>query len=176
VVAAVRRQAARAVVLDERDRVLLLQARDPFFPAKGEWWELPGGGMEPGEPSEVAAAREVVEETGLSGVEIGPCVWQHDARFAFAGLQFDQLEHIHVARWRQAGDDHRPYRPEGLEMLEAMAFTGFGWWEVADLAELVAAGGRIIPPWLPEQLTWYLGRGADPLDGPLHLGELGPVF
>jgi 8-oxo-dGTP pyrophosphatase MutT (NUDIX family) len=173
--AAIRRQAARAVVLDRADRVLLLQARDPFFPAKGEWWELPGGGMEPGEASAAAAGREVVEETGLTGVEIGPCVWQHDARFTFAGMRFDQLEHIHVARWQDAGDD-RPYRPAGLEMLEAMAFSGFVWWALDDLAELVASGGRIIPPWLPAQLAWYLGLGGQPPDNPLHLGELGQLF
>ena len=170
---AIRRQAARAVVLDASDRVLLLRARDPFSPAKGEWWELPGGGMEPGESSAAAALREIVEETGLRDVEVGPCVWQHDARFTFAGLRFDQLEHIHVARWTGSSQSGA-YRPGGLEMLEAMAFSGFEWWEVEALAELVDGGHRIIPPWLPEQLPQYLLAG--PPEDPLHLGELGPVF
>ena len=44
-----RRQAARVVLLDDRDRVLLLQASDPADPAKGSWWEIPGGGIEGGE-------------------------------------------------------------------------------------------------------------------------------
>lgn len=171
--ASLRRQAARAVVLDERDRVLLLRARDPFSPAKGEWWELPGGGMEPGEGSASAAAREIHEETGLVGVEVGPCVWQHDARFTFAGMRFEQLEHIHVARWNGAGGE-APYRPGGLEMIEAMAFSGFGWWTLPELLELQGSGGRIIPPWLPEQLPRFLAEGAPAQ--PLHLGELGPVF
>ena len=169
----VRRQAARAVVLDGRDRVLLIRARDPFSPAKGEWWELPGGGMEWGEASASAAAREIREETGLRDVEVGPCVWQHDARFTFAGLRFDQLEHIHVARWSGTGDPHE-FRPDGLEMLEAMAFSGFGWWSAPELAGLRDSGQRIIPPWLPDQLVWYLAEG--PPDEPIHLGELGPVF
>lgn len=170
---AVRRQAARAVVLDDRDRVLLIRARDPFSPAKGEWWELPGGGMEPGEESAAAAAREVREETGLAGVEMGPCVWRHDARFIFAGIRFDQLEHIHVARWRGAGDE-LPYAPDGLEMIEAMAFSGVGWWTAVDLADLQRSGGRVIPPWLPQQLPLFLAEGV-PAE-PRHLGELGPVF
>lgn len=170
---ALMRQAARAVVLDELDRVLLLRARDPWAPAKGEWWELPGGGMEPGEHSAAAAAREIHEETGLAGVEVGPCVWQHDARFTFAGMRFEQLEHIHVARWRGSGDE-APYRPGGLEMIEAMAFSGFSWWTVEELAELRASGGRIIPPWLPDQLPLFLAEG--PPVEPRHLGELGPVF
>lgn len=171
--AAFRRQAARAVVLDGLDRVLLIRARDPFAPAKGEWWELPGGGMEPGEASASAAAREIHEETGLVGVEVGPCVWQHDARFTFAGMRFEQLEHIHVARWTGSGDE-APYRPGGLEMIEAMAFSGFGWWSVPELVELLESGGRIIPPWLPDQLPRFLAEG--PPAEPLHLGELGPVF
>jgi len=159
-------------VLDEQDRVLLIRARDPFSPGNGEWWELPGGGMEPGEASASAAAREVLEETGLRDVEMGPCVWQHDARFTFAGLRFDQLEHIHVARWR--GGHEGPYRPQGLEMLEALAFSGLDWWAAGDLIELQRSGGRIIPPWLPEQLPRYLLGGAP--SEPTHLGELGPVF
>jgi 8-oxo-dGTP pyrophosphatase MutT (NUDIX family) len=171
--AAIRRQAARAVVLDVEDRVLLIKARDPFSPAKGEWWELPGGGMEPGEESRLAAAREIHEETGLTGVEVGPCVWRHDARFTFAGLRFDQLEHIHVARWSGTGDG-APYRPAGLEMLEAMAFSGFGWWTPDELARLQETGGRVIPPWLPVQLPRFLADG--PPAEPIHLGELGPVF
>ena len=161
------------MVLDERDRVLLIRARDPFSPAKGEWWELPGGGMERGEASASAAAREIHEETGLRDVEVGPCVWQHDARFTFAGLHFDQLEHIHVARWRGSGDEHE-FRPPGLEMLEAMAFSGFGWWSAPELLELRDSGARIIPPWLPDQLGWFLAEG--PPDEPIHLGELGPIF
>jgi 8-oxo-dGTP pyrophosphatase MutT (NUDIX family) len=165
----VRRQAARAVVLDGDDRVLLIRARDPFQPAKGEWWELPGGGMELGEDSARAAAREVLEETGLAAVDMGPCVWRHDARFTFAGLRFDQLEHIHVARW--GGSPAAPQaRPAGLEMLEAMAFSGYEWWPVGELSGI----GVVIPPWLAEQLPRYLAEG--PPAEPIHLGELGPVF
>lgn len=160
------------MVLDPDDRVLLIRARDPFFAAKGEWLELPGGGMEPGESSAAAASREIAEETGLAGVEVGPCVWRHHARFSFAGMRFDQLEHIHVARW--SGVSPPPGAPAGLEMLEALAFSGTEWWEIAELAAGAAAGLRIIPPWLPEQLPRYLADGAPP--EPIDLGELGPVF
>jgi 8-oxo-dGTP pyrophosphatase MutT (NUDIX family) len=170
-----RRQAARVVVFDPDDRVLLLSALDPMDSSKGSWWELPGGGMEWGEPSGVAAARELYEETGLNSVEMGPCVWQHRARFVFAGMLFDQDEHIHVARMNIPAADAPPsYRPAGLEALEALAFQGLRWWSLEDMADLVKGGGRVIPPWLVELVPIFLADGAPPQ--PLHLGELESLF
>jgi 8-oxo-dGTP pyrophosphatase MutT (NUDIX family) len=170
-----RRQAARAVVLDLDDRVLLLQARDPVEPSKGEWWELPGGGVEGGESTAAAAARELFEETGLDRVEVGDCVWRHQARFTFAGFRFDQQEHIHVARWSGRGEaSPGAYRPGGLESMEALAFKSVRWWPLADLDSWVRDGGRVIPPWLPTELKRYLDEGPPP--GPVDLGVLGDVF
>jgi 8-oxo-dGTP pyrophosphatase MutT (NUDIX family) len=169
-----RRQAARVVVLDPANRVLLLEASDPARPAKGLWLELPGGGIEGNEPTAVAAARELYEETGIEGVDMGPCVWRHHATFTFAGYHFDQHEHVHVAR-SEGGE----YRPAGLEALEAMAFKGARWWRLDELADHVAGGGRIIPPWLVDQLPavlvagWPLGRTDF---WPIDMGELGDIF
>jgi 8-oxo-dGTP pyrophosphatase MutT (NUDIX family) len=168
-----RRQAARVVLLDRADRVLLLEASDPARPTKGAWWELPGGGIEGREPTATAAARELYEETGIFDIEMGPCVWRHHATFQFAGYHFDQHEHVHVAR-----SDGGEYRPAGLEALEVLAFKGARWWPLDDLAVHVAGGGRIIPPWLVEQLPLVLGAswpldlaGAEPID----MGELGDL-
>lgn len=180
-----RREAARVVLLDAESRVLLLEAKDPTNPGKGSWWELPGGGVEHGEASEVAAARELYEETGIDAVEMGPCVWRHHARFTFAGYRFDQNERIHLARLavpdghpeshrighHVTGDD---YRPPGLEAIEALAFKGVRWWSEAELHDLVRGGGKVIPPWLPEQLSAVLRDGVP--DEPIDLGELGDAI
>ncbi|MBS2018541.1 MAG: NUDIX domain-containing protein, partial [Deltaproteobacteria bacterium] len=54
--------AASAVVLRRDGRVLLVQRGRP--PNEGVW-TLPGGRVEPGETVAAAAAREVLEETGI---------------------------------------------------------------------------------------------------------------
>ncbi|MDQ3787869.1 MAG: NUDIX hydrolase [Actinomycetota bacterium] len=48
-----------------RDGAVLYLRRAPGVFRAGQW-ELPGGTVEPGEPHEIAAVREVAEETGLA--------------------------------------------------------------------------------------------------------------
>ena len=50
----------RVTPMGEGGRVLFVQ-----HPQRG--WEIPGGHLERGEPPEQALARELIEETGLSG-------------------------------------------------------------------------------------------------------------
>jgi 8-oxo-dGTP diphosphatase len=53
---------AGAVIRDGENRLLMVRRRNA--PALG-MWSLPGGRVEPGETHAEAAAREVLEETGL---------------------------------------------------------------------------------------------------------------
>jgi 8-oxo-dGTP diphosphatase len=57
-----RRRAAAVIVRD--GRVLMVHERSRRS-GGGEWWTLPGGGLQPGETAEEAVRREVFEETGL---------------------------------------------------------------------------------------------------------------
>jgi 8-oxo-dGTP pyrophosphatase MutT (NUDIX family) len=62
---AVERRVVRLVVLDVGERLLLFHTHDPVDPGLGQWWELPGGGIEDGETYLEAAIRELAEEAGI---------------------------------------------------------------------------------------------------------------
>lgn len=59
------RVAAYALSTDESGRILLCRIAPSV--ASGEIWTLPGGGLEFGEPPEVAVIRELAEESGYLG-------------------------------------------------------------------------------------------------------------
>jgi 8-oxo-dGTP pyrophosphatase MutT (NUDIX family) len=141
-----RRQAARVIVFEPAGRFLMLRASDPVVADQGHWWEIPGGGIDPGETSEDAARRELREEAGITDAEIGPCVFTQHARFTFAGMRFDQHERIHLAWCSIRTTD---WDPHGLESLEVLAFEGQHWWSLDDL---VGTGDRVLPVRLQQAL------------------------
>lgn len=146
------------MLLDRDGRVFLIRAEDPIDPRKPEWLEIPGGGIGFGEDSGAACQRELYEETGISGVEMGPCVWTQRVEYTFAGLRFESDDFIHVA-WCDGGD----YAPKGLEALEADAFISAGWWNLDDL---MASDDPTVPVRLREFLPDLIaGRIPDlPID------------
>lgn len=123
-----RRPAARCVLLDRSGRIFLIRSEDPVDARKPEWLEIPGGGIGPGEDSAATCLRELREETGITEVRMGPCVWTQYVEYTFSGLRFESHERIHLA-WCDGGD----FRPRGLEALEAAAFIGARWWTLEDL-------------------------------------------
>ena len=137
--------AARVVAIDQDKRVFLINASDPGDVSKPPWWEIPGGGIDPGESSAHACARELWEEAGIRRARIGPVIWTQHVNFTFAGYEFDQDEVIHVALC----DSSETTRPQGLELFEAMAFRGARWWS---LEELLANDEPTLPPRLRELL------------------------
>lgn len=67
----------RVFVMDEQDRVLLVQTR--YRQSDGFYWIVPGGMIEKGEFCSEAAIREVKEEAGLS-IAIKKLVWLEEGK------------------------------------------------------------------------------------------------
>ena len=57
----VERDAVRLVVRDIDDKILLFHTHEITAPELGEWWELPGGGIDEGETYLDTALRELRE-------------------------------------------------------------------------------------------------------------------
>jgi TDG/mug DNA glycosylase family protein len=148
------REAARALVVDAAERVLLMRFENP---ANGDvWWATPGGGIDEGESEEAALRRELLEEAGLHDFEPGPVVWVREHV-----LPWDR--HL----WRQR-ERFRLVRIESHEVaptidLEAERVYGHRWWT---LDELEQTDENLAPRALATHLRALLRHGvpAEPTD------------
>jgi 8-oxo-dGTP diphosphatase len=152
------RAAARAVVLDPDDRILLVRFE---FPTR-TIWATPGGGIEPGENPEHAIVRELAEETGLTDAVVGPVVWTRLHIIPFIGGSWDgQREQYHLVR----APAFEPRPRLSSEQLNAEYVHELRWWTPEELEE---AGEAFAPRRLPELVRRLLRDG--PPDGPIDAG------
>jgi 8-oxo-dGTP pyrophosphatase MutT (NUDIX family) len=117
------RAAARVLLLDEQDRLLLLEAQDSTGGQR--WWVAPGGGLREGETFEAAAQRELHEETGLL-LPIQRWVWTRRHIFDWQGRRHDQYERFFVAR--SVNPRISPVEADGY-------IIGHRWWRLAELEQ-----------------------------------------
>ena len=139
------REAVRAILLDPEDRVLLVRFEFPTATV----WALPGGGIEPGEDRGDALRRELAEELGLTGVQVGPAVWERTHIIPFLDGKWDgQHEHAHLIRVE-------PFEPRPMlswdELNRELIFE-LRWWT---LDEVLAADEVLFAP---RRLGTHLAR------------------
>jgi 8-oxo-dGTP pyrophosphatase MutT (NUDIX family) len=122
------RHAARVVLIDDLDRLLLFLFR--FTPADGvlrELWITPGGGLDPDETHEAAATRELWEETGIS-VSLGPCVWTRSFTGPWDDHFIEQHERYFVARTPARGIE-----TTNQTQFERVLMPEHRWWSIDEI-------------------------------------------
>ncbi len=150
------RSAARAVVLDPDDRILLVRFEFPV----GSRWAAPGGGVEAGESDESAIRRELEEEAGLVGVDVGQVLWTRLHVIPFIGGRWDgQRERYHLVR----APRFEPAPRLSWAELNAEHVFELRWWT---LSELERAAVTFVPRRLPELVAALLRDGppVEPVD------------
>jgi 8-oxo-dGTP pyrophosphatase MutT (NUDIX family) len=133
------RPTARVVLLDDRDRVLLMKGRLPSRPdGEGAWFTI-GGGVEPGETMAQAAAREITEETGWLEFELGPVLWRREGVMRLSQPTLLREEYV-LARCQGGDPDRSGWHPHEHDLIDDIR-----WW---DRLELLATTDRVFPPGL----------------------------
>jgi 8-oxo-dGTP pyrophosphatase MutT (NUDIX family) len=158
----VERDVVRAVVIEAQGRILLLRTHDPTYPELGTWWELPGGGIEPGESYAEAVVRELAEETGLvvEREQVGEPIWRRSATFRYRGER--RINHELVVRVDLVG-----VAPDvvgdGRVLFEDEDYIGHHWFSPD---EIRTCEERMYPGRLPVLLDAFLA--GDPIDEPFE--------
>lgn len=148
------RTSVRVVLQDAAGRVLLFRTVDPQMPETGQWWELPGGGMEPGESVAQTAVREVAEETGLrlDAEDVGAPTWFRAATYCRRHRRVLQHEMVVAVRLPEVSP---AVRGDGRTAEEREEYLGHRWWQVAEIA---ASTHRFFPGRLAELLPRFLAH------------------
>lgn len=158
------RPAARVILIDAEERVLLFRAEltGPAWDeaAGGVFWITPGGGLNAGESWEEAARRELWEEIGLADCDLGAYAWHRQHTFFFPpdGLWYTQQERYFVSRIAS-----HTVATQHQEESEAAFMTAHRWWTAAELHE---SGERLVPGNFAELFATLLADGppAEPFE------------
>jgi 8-oxo-dGTP pyrophosphatase MutT (NUDIX family) len=121
------RRAARLLVIDEAERILLFRFT---FSGRLPFWATPGGECDPGENFETAARRELFEETGLD-FDPGPVIAERGNDFITAEGEPVTADERYFAVRVPTGD----IATHGHTALEREIMLEHRWFTRAELAD-----------------------------------------
>lgn len=140
------RQSARLLVINPECKVLLFRfVHKEGALAGDDYWATPGGGLEHGETFEVAAIRELHEETGIVVSQIGTSL--RESAFPLrlpSGEMVTAVERYFVV---QAQD--QALSRAGWTLQETQVMAEHRWWSASDLR---ATGETVWPQFLVDML------------------------
>jgi len=157
------RDAVRVVLRDSEDKILLFHTHEKSAPEHGQWWELPGGGIDEGETYLEAAIRELMEETGITvrAVRVSAPTWRRSASFRHRDLRHLQHEVVVLVRLDVPGaaiDETGRFDDEKEDYFD------FRWWPIN---EVFGSSDSFYPRSLPRLLPRFLA--GEPIDEPFEL-------
>jgi 8-oxo-dGTP pyrophosphatase MutT (NUDIX family) len=140
------REAARVIVLDDDQRLLLLH-----YAENGGFWATPGGSLHGDEDHPSAARRELNEELGVAeeDVQLSAQLAERSQNHAVAGREVHQIEQYFLAHLTPADID-----PAGATQTDNI--RAHRWWT---LNELRTTHETVYPIGLADLITNFLERG-----------------
>ena len=133
------RTSARAIILDEDDRVLLCRfvSPHPAVPHGAEAvWAAPGGGIEPGEDGLSALRRELREETGLVTTTDPPHVWHQVVVAPDHPPGHDGMVNDYFLVRTTHFEPHGEFTDD---QLAAEHLAAFRWWTLSEITSYTGA-------------------------------------
>jgi 8-oxo-dGTP pyrophosphatase MutT (NUDIX family) len=150
------RPTARVLLVDGADRFMLFRMVSEDF--GDTFWFPPGGALEAGESHQMAAVRELQEETGWKAPVLGPVIGYRRHVITWGGVLYDCRE-----TWFLARVDSLEVDTAGFTEEEREEVLDHHWWT---LDELRGTQDRLVPADLADLADRILREGppAEPLD------------
>ncbi|TCT19959.1 ADP-ribose pyrophosphatase YjhB (NUDIX family) [Melghiribacillus thermohalophilus] len=147
------RKSARAILMNEKNEILLFKFIFKDVVDEKILWVTPGGGLKDGESFEEALMRELEEETGLADLKIGDWIWTRKIEIKGKSGKFLSHEQYYVV---QIGEVRDSISLEKMTNHEKDTVMDVSWMNVEQLREIPES--ELAPPDLAELIETLIAN------------------